>query len=281
MSPSRARLDAQPAAARSVARLALAIGTRIRDERTNRRWTVRALAERAHLSAAAVYAVELGRPASVDTYVRLCDALGLALQMELLDRRRAARPSTNADAVHAAMGELEVRRLSELGFKIGVDEPYQHYQFAGRADVVAWDVTARSLLHIENRTRYPNIQEAAGAWNAKRTYLPAALATRLGVRGGWTSVTHVMAALWSAEVLHVMRLREVTFQALCPDPIDAFAEWWSGTPPKRGVTTTMVVLDPAAAGRQRQYCSMADALRAKPRYRGYRDAADRLQIDGR
>ena len=279
MSPSTARILAPKPVARAVARLALAAGTRVRDERVRRRWTVRELASRARLSPGAVYAVESGRPASLDTYVRLCDALGLTLELAILDRRRVG-PSASAsrDIVHAAMAELEVARLSALGLRTGVDEPYQHYQFAGRADVVAWNLDARALLHIENRTRFPDIQEAAGAWNAKRSYLPDALAKRLGLRSGWDSVAHVMVVLWSAEVLHTLRLRTSTFRALCPDPTDDFTAWWSGSPRPVCNSSALVVLDPCAVGRQRLYCGLDDALRTRPRHRGYADVAERLRL---
>ncbi|MBA2255354.1 MAG: hypothetical protein H0W07_09595 [Chloroflexi bacterium] len=74
------------------------------------------------------------------------------------------------------MGELEARHLREAGFAIAVDEPYQHYQFAGRADLLAWDVEQRALLHCENRTLFPDMQGTAGAWNAKRAYLARVIA---------------------------------------------------------------------------------------------------------
>jgi transcriptional regulator with XRE-family HTH domain len=278
MSPPKAGNHAPAPTVRAVARLALAVGTRVREERHRRRWSLRAMAARAGLSAAAVHAVESGRPASLDTYVRLSDSLGMALEVALTDRRRSSpMVSRDGDLVHAAMGELEVNRLSAFGLRTGVDEPYQHYQFAGRADVVAWDLDARALLHIENRTRFPDLQAASGAWNAKRAYLAPALADRLGVPRGWASVVHVMVALWSAEVLHTLRLRTGTFAALCPDPPADFVAWWSGGPPATADTATFVVIDPTASGRQRLFCGLDDALHAKPRHRGYADAADRLR----
>lgn len=235
------------------------------------------LANKAGLSVAAVHSAESGRPAYLQTYVAIADALGLRLGIVVQDaRRRQATRIGEADLVHAAMGELEAVRMSSFSFKVGIDEPYQHYQFAGRADLVAWDPEARALLHIENRTRFPNMQEAAGAWNAKRSYLPAALAERLGMRRGWASVTHVMVGLWSAEVLHTLRLRTATFRALCPEPADAFAGWWSGHVPAAGKTATLVMLDPCAGGRQRIFVGLDDALNVKPRHRGYADAAERL-----
>jgi hypothetical protein len=176
------------------------------------------------------------------------------------------------------MGELEAAHLHSLGFAVAVDEPYQHYQFAGRADVVAWSTTDRALLHIENRTRFPNLQEAAGSYNAKRAYLANVLADRWDVRGGFATVTHVMAALWSAEVIHAVRLRGATFRSLCPDPTAAFEAWWSGHPPDPGQSSAFVLFDPFAVGRARRFVDMDTAVAAaRPRVRGYADAVGRLR----
>jgi len=166
------------------------------------------------------------------------------------------------------------------GRTIAVDEPFQHYQFAGRADLLAWD--RENLLHIENRTRFPNIGEAAGAYNAKRLYLAGALADRidLGPRG-WRSVTHVMACLWSAEVLHVLRLRRASCAALCPHPADGLAAWLRGDAPQEGVTSSLVVLDPLVPfGSRRRTIALAAHPRLEPRYRGYADAAETLRRRG-
>jgi hypothetical protein len=204
-------------------------------------------------------------------------ALGLRLEIEYSDPRQRAVPTSRpTDLVHSAMGEFEVAHLAGHGFPIGVDEPYQHYQFAGRADVVAWDLAARSLVHIENRTRFPDLQDAAGSWNAKRSYLPGVLSARLGLRQGWASVTHVMALIWSSEILHSLRIRQATFRGLCPDGPEAFTAWWHGTPPTGGTASTLITIDPWASGRSRLFVGLDDALRAAPRYRGYADIAARL-----
>ncbi len=181
--------------------------------------------------------------------------------------------------MHSAMGELEARMLARPGVRVSIDEPYQHYQFAGRADVLAWD--DENLLHIENRTRFPNLQEAAGAYNAKRQYLASSIAQRLdlGPRG-WRSVTHVMACLWSSEVLHAIRLRRATFEALCPDPVESLEAWLAGDRPGVGVTSALAIVDPAAAlgTRRRTIVGIAEVDRAVPRYRGYADAAEALRV---
>jgi len=135
------------------------------------------------------------------------------------------------------------------------------------------------LLHIENRTRFPDIQAAAGSFNAKRAYLADPFAARVGVKR-WSSVTHVIAALWSSEVLHTLRLRRATFRALCPDESAGFAEWWAGGVVPRGSRTVLILFDPAATGRQRRCVGSESLDGIRPRHRGYREAVMALRERG-
>jgi transcriptional regulator with XRE-family HTH domain len=255
--------------------MAVSGGDQLRNERLRRHLTLEDVAARAGVGRTTVHRTESGEPASLETYARVAAALALRPSLSFVDgSRRDQAARRDEDTVHAAMGELEARHLRTLRYPVSVDEPYQHYQFAGRADLIAWDPAGGSLLHIENRTRFPNLQEAAGSYNAKRAYLPAAVADRLRLRGGWRSVTHALVVLWSAEALHAVRLRRSTFAALCPDAIGGFDAWWRGEPPTAGVTSTLVVLDPAPQlGRRRRLVGFDAVDRIDPRYRGYADAA--------
>jgi transcriptional regulator with XRE-family HTH domain len=254
--------------------MAVTAGNDIREARLRRRWTLRDVAARAGVSPASAQALEVGKPASLETYARVFTVLGLQPELRGVDPRRRAATNRDEDPVHAAMGELEAGHLRRFGIRVSLDEPYQHYQFAGRADLLAWDLDRRAMLHLENRTRFPNLQDAFGSYNAKRRYLAQVLAEPFGIGPrGWASVTHALVALWSAEVLHVLRLRTQSFAAVCPDRSDGFAAWWAGAPPSDGVTSTLIVLDPGASGRQRVWVDLPAALLARPRYRGYADAA--------
>jgi hypothetical protein len=262
-------------------RLAAHTGITIAEYRRSRRWTIRDLADRARVSPSMIHAVEHGRPASLETYAAIAVALGLEPRLELVDPRRRAATSRAEDPVHAAMGEILAARLAGHTLPVAIDEPYQHFQFAGRADVLAWDLSARALLHVENRTRFPNLQDAIGSYNAKRRYLPAVLADRLGVPGGWASVTNVMVGLWSSEVIHVARIRRATFAAVCPDSSAPFDAWWQGSPPPAGPpTSSFVLLDPTMAdgGRGHAWVGLDEVLETglRPRLRGYADAAAAL-----
>ena len=208
-----------------IPRLAIVLGAQLRAERLRQRRTLRQVAAQAGLSPAMVQAIERGRPGSLLSYEAVAAGLGVEIEAGVVDPRRR-RPRPGQDALHAAMGELQARQMRANGLEVFVDEPYQHYQFAGRADLVAVDRSRAALLHVENRTRFPNVQEAIGAFNAKRSYLADVLGKRLGVR--FASITHAMVVAWTAEAMHELRRHRATFAAVCPDPADLFSDMVGG-----------------------------------------------------
>lgn len=264
-------------------RMGVEAGSSIHEERVRRHLSLSTLANKAGVSTSHLAEVEAGVPASLETYARVMTALGLQAELRGADPRGRSRPTpADEDYVHAAMGDIQAVRLSRNGFEVAIDEPYQHYQFAGRADVVAWDRSSRALLHIENRTRFPNVQNALGSYSAKRAYLGKVLTDRLGIRGGWASETHVIAALWSSEVIHVLRLRDGTFRAACPDPVDAFRAWWAGdVTGLSGRTSALALFDPGLGVREAFRLGELPGDRTRSRYRGYAEAAQRLRSGGR
>jgi transcriptional regulator with XRE-family HTH domain len=281
MSPTSHREPISKAAAQALRRIAVEAGSTIRVERMRRKWPLRELAARAGISASQLQSIEAGAPASLETYARAMTALN---QRPALVAQPAGRfqPKPDQDFVHAAMGELQARRLAAHGYQVAMDEPYQHFQFAGRADFVAWDLESRALLHIENRTQFPNVQDTLGSYSAKRAYLPGVLADRLGLgRVGWAQVSNVIVALWSAEVLHVLRLRRASFRAACPDPADDVLAWWAGDRPDPDApsTSTLLLMDPGDVRERHRFATLEAAMSARPRYRDYADAAAALRED--
>ena len=267
---------ALPSSDAMLAKLRGGLAGGIDDERRSQRLTLRQLGEMALVAPSVVHEATTGGDVSLETYVRLLDALEMRLDVAVRPARR--RPAdAGSDIVHSAMGELEAAHFRHLLLPTAIDEPYQHYQFAGRGDVLAWHLERRALLHIENRTRFPNIQEVAGSYNAKRAYLGVELARRLGI-DRWRSETHALVALWSGEVLHALRMRLATIRSLCPDPIDGFAGWWNGELPEAGTQSMLVILDPAPAiGRRRRFVGIEGLATVEPRYRDYRSAAEALR----
>ncbi len=109
-----------------------------------------------------------------------------------------------------------------------------------------------------SRPRCCTSRTAPGSRTCSR--LPGASMPSVGTSPGhsrstWASArflsqTHVMAGLWSAEVIHAVRLRRASFLALCPDSDERLRSWLRGEPPVRGNSSTFVLLDPLAQGRQ-------------------------------
>lgn len=265
----------------ALSQVAAQLGREVRQERTRRAWTLATLAQKTYLSPSVLFGIESGTPASLDAYVRISLAFGWEPQF-LLETPRIPGALRDADPVHAAMGEIEAAHFRGLGYEVRLDEPYQHYQFAGRADAAIIDRERRALLHLENRTRFPDTQAFLGSWNAKRAYLADDLAKRLQIRGGWQSIDHVVVALWTSEVLHSLRLRTETFRSACPDTPDSFAAWWVGSPPAPGTRTSLVVFDPLPGRRssRRRWIGLDDVRSAEPRYRGYVHALEALKAGG-
>lgn len=282
MAPDVPHRPSTPAPERRVTQVHVEIGATIKDARRRRRWGIRTLAGKAALSYGIVQRIETGGPASLTAYARLAQALGLELQVAMVDQRRATTLRQDADLLHATLGELETQLLVPYGRPVGIDEPWQHYHFAGRADLVTWDLERQALLHIENKTRLPDVQDAIGRFKSTQAYLGRALWERLGMPGRPRAETHVMVALWSTEVLRVVRRQPSVFRSTFPDAPDALEAWLRGDPPAHGTTSAFVVLDPFANGRQRRMIGLDAVLgKARPRMAGYAEAATRLRQSGK
>ena len=257
-------------------RLCGRLGVALRAGRNARGWTLQAVADAAGLSPAAVARLESGGAGGLATYLRLADVLGLRLTWEL---QSLAATLEAEDAVHAAMAEVQARRFGTASRQVLIDEPYQHFRFAGRGDLVVVDRARSALHHSENKTRIVNVGELSGSFNAKCRWLGGDVAERSGVRR-FTSESHTLVLLWSEEVLAVARMLGRTLRALGPHGTGAFGAWWDGIPPV-GVHRGIVVLDPIDRGTaQPQWIGLDEALETRSRYRGYADASQELRAAG-
>ncbi len=285
MSPLPRLKPAAPAALARMASVGATLGAEVRAARGRKRWSTARLADEAGVSRSLVYLVERGQATTLETYARLGTALGLRLEASLDNGRPGARGAAlprAEDPVHAAIVEALAARYAAQGHLVAVDEPFQHFQFAGRADVTAIEPVGPDLLHHEVKTALPNVGELAGSWNAKRQYLAASIAQRHGFRHGFRTVTHVLTITWTAECVRVLRLRHATLTSLGPDSPAAFDSWWQGgAPPAPGVGSTVVILDPIARPRAPAWVDIRDLATVRPRHAGYADLLRDLRETGR
>jgi transcriptional regulator with XRE-family HTH domain len=282
MSPQPTVRPAAPAVLARVDVVAASLGAQVSAARKRRRWTTQQLADRAGVSRALVYRVERGDLSTLETYVRFGAVLGLRLAASLDDPRTRARPHRAEDPVHAAIVEMLAARHAAPGRLVTADEPFQHYQFAGRADLVVIDPAGPDLLHHEVKTAIPNVGELAGSWNVKRQYLARALAERHAIRSGFRSVTHVLTIAWTADCLRVLRVRAATFRTLGPDDPIGFATWWEGrVPASRGSVASVILLDPIQRTRAAPWTGIETLASVRPRHSGYAEVLTALRDAGR
>ena len=144
------------------------VPTAIRALRRARGWRQADLGARATLSRDVVSRVENGELGglTVGSLQKLAAALGAALVVEL--RWHGADLDRLVDRAHAQLQEAVVARLRGAGWATDVEVSFNHYGDRGRCDVVAWHAPTRTLLIVEAKTRFGNLQEMIGAMNVKR-----------------------------------------------------------------------------------------------------------------
>ncbi len=278
MSPRSAQRPPSQRAAALANRIAVRFGERIQNRREERRWTLAVLAKAARLSIGLVHKIDAGQPGSIDSYARLATALGL----DLFDSGDQSRGSDDThrdqDPVHAAMGEVEAKHLRRLGYVVRMDEPYQHFRFAGRAD--SWPGTWGAAPSCISRTE-----------RASRTSRTRSAVTTESAR---TSVACWPSVSGSPKGGAARRMR--SSRSGHPRSFEACAcasnrSWPSvrtmsrSSPhggqanPAAGRHTTLVILDPVDFGRRDQasFIGLADLGRAEPRYTGYAEAVATLR----
>lgn len=109
------------------------IGLKVREARRGRRWTQARLAARADLGRETIYRLELGRPPTVDTVLRIEAALGLTSPHFAPEWQRDEAPDD------AGLGTRTRHRRRQLGLSL-------------EACAVAADVSTTTLSRFERLT---------------------------------------------------------------------------------------------------------------------------------
>ena len=95
------------------------------------------------------------------------------------------------------MGEFEAARLRAAGARVGLEEPYQHYHFAGRVDVLAF--YAHQIAGIARILRFApdGVALPQGLSVASRARWPAGFEDELQA----VDLVHLFAHLLEAELI--------------------------------------------------------------------------------
>jgi transcriptional regulator with XRE-family HTH domain len=121
MSPCRPRRRADERLLTAMRRFASTIGAAFYEERHRRRRTLRDVGDAAGVSASVVHDAEAGRLVSLESYLRVADALGIRFEASLTPIRRRDAERATGDLVHAAMAEAQARHFRDLGYLVAID----------------------------------------------------------------------------------------------------------------------------------------------------------------
>ena len=185
MSPTSHRALPAPGAIRALNRLAVTAGQAVR-ARAHAAALVPSVARRPSRHLGRLCLGDRGRACRFRSRPtrRVFTALGVPLDMTGDPTPPgAAAPGRGQDLVHSAMGELEAPAApARSGSRLPSTSPTST---TSSLAVRTWSRGTRqpsALLHIENRTQFPNVQEALGGFGSKRAYLGGVLAARLWAR---------------------------------------------------------------------------------------------------
>jgi transcriptional regulator with XRE-family HTH domain len=173
------------------------LSSAIRFLRRRAGWRQVDLAAHAGASREMVSRIERGRIegltlGSLDT---IAATLGGSLYVEV--RWRGEQLDRLMDAAHAAVQEMVVRHLREVSWLSEVEVSFNWYGDRGRVDAVAFHSDTRTLLVVEVKVRFGDIQDTLGKLDVK-TRLGRQLARQLG----WPEPARVIPCLVVADGSH-------------------------------------------------------------------------------
>jgi len=150
-----------------MARMRTNVPIAMRALRTQRRWRQQDLGRRAGLSRDAVCRAERGRLDSltVRSLTRLVAALDATLVLEI--RWQGADLDRLLDRVHAQLQDAVARRLLSAAWTVRPEVSFNHYGDRGRCDLVAWHPETRTMLIVEVKSRFGDLQETLGRLDVK------------------------------------------------------------------------------------------------------------------
>ena len=157
------------------------LGRVIRAVRLERGLSQRDVAALAGVSQPTVSRAEHGRLDRVSTaqFERICGVLRIAVFLDA--RWLDGDVDRLIDRVHAAVVEVVVRFLRDVGWDVLVEFGFNHYGDRGSVDVLAWHAEHRTLLIVEVKSRLTDLQATFSRFDTKVRVVPAVV----GRERGW------------------------------------------------------------------------------------------------
>jgi transcriptional regulator with XRE-family HTH domain len=158
---------------------------------------------------------------TVGSLDRVVEALGASLQLEI--RYRGALADRLADASHASLVDFVVGVLRAAGWMVELEFGFNVYGERGSVDVLAWHASTRTLLIVEVKSRFADLQAMLLSLARKLRLVPGVVRDELS----WdaAAVGRIVVTYGSHGNRSVMAKHAETFDAALPARSVAIRSW--------------------------------------------------------
>ncbi len=155
------------------------------------------------------------------TLDRIVTALDAYLAVDI--RYQGGRADRLIDRAHAAVVELVVSALRTAGWETHLEFSFNVFGERGSVDVLAWHAATRTLLIVEVKSRFTDLQELLLALGRKLRLVPEEARRELG----WDAVAigRVVVAPGTSENRNVIARHASIFEATLPANAPAIRAW--------------------------------------------------------
>jgi transcriptional regulator with XRE-family HTH domain len=199
------------------------VGRSLRAIRFHRRLTQAEVADRAGISQSVYSRAESGRleGMTVGSLDRIATELGANLVVGL--RYGGGLADRLVDAAHATLVEFVVGFLRDRGWQVELEFSFNVFGERGSVDVLGWHAPTRTLLIVEVKSRFTDLQAMLLSLSRKLRLVPTVARDEMG----WdaASVGRVILAYGTAENRAVLDSHSSIFGAVFPARAQVVRRW--------------------------------------------------------
>jgi transcriptional regulator with XRE-family HTH domain len=190
------------------------IGRTLRAIRLGARSTQEAVAKQAGVSQSVYSRAERGGVPELmlATLERIVSALGGRLVVDI--HYQGGRADRLLDRAHAAIVEVVIATLQAAGWETRVDFSFNVFGERGSVDILGWHVATRTLLIVEVKSRFTDLQAMLLSLGRKLRLVPEEVRLQIG----WDpiAVGRIVVASGTTENRNVISQHRSTFGATLP-----------------------------------------------------------------
>lgn len=199
------------------------IGRVLRAVRLHQGLSQRAVAKRARISQSVYSRAERGDLGgmTLGSLDSLAEALGASIHLDV--RYRGGLGDRLTDASHARLVDLVVSVLRRAGWLVQLEFGFSVYGERGSVDILAWHLATRTLLVIEVKSRFTDLQAMLQSLARKLRLVPAVARAELHWDAAF--VARVVVAYASHGNRSVISRHAAMFEAALPARSVAIRRW--------------------------------------------------------